>query len=66
MNCDSTEDLIETIVDLSCSEAASLQARHWRREILRNLVRLAKAEQSAEQPFSTQLHIPMLENEKFH
>ncbi|MFC3108946.1 hypothetical protein ACFQAT_09995 [Undibacterium arcticum] len=43
-----SDDVIENLVQLVCGETASAQDRHVYRESLRNLVRLAKAEQKQE------------------
>ena len=40
-----SDDVIENLVDLTCGETATAKDRHVYRESLRNLVRLAKAEQ---------------------
>lgn len=40
-----TDDVIEALVHASCGESASAHERYLYRESLRNLVRLAKAEQ---------------------
>ena len=41
-------DIIEALVIMNCGDSATAQARHYYRESLRNLVRLAQAERNAE------------------
>jgi len=41
-------DVIEALVIMNCGDSATAQARHFYRESLRNLVRLAKAERNTE------------------
>jgi hypothetical protein len=43
-----TDEVINNMVDAVCGQGATARERHMYRETLRNLVRLAKAEQMAE------------------
>lgn len=43
-----TNEVINNMVDAVCGQGATSRERHMYRETLRNLVRLAKAEQMAE------------------
>lgn len=43
-----SDEVIEALVVVACGHTASVQAKHIYRESLRNLVRLAKAEQTQE------------------
>ncbi len=46
-----SDEVIEAMVMITCGESASAQARHFYRESLRSLVRLAKVEHGAELRF---------------
>lgn len=43
-----SDDVIEALVMIACGENGSSQTKHFYRESLRNLVRLAKAEYARE------------------
>ncbi len=66
LNLHKSEDLIEAMVIVTCGEASSAQARHLYRETLRSLVRLVKAEHSAELQFSSCLNAPAYQHCKPH
>lgn len=48
-----SDDVIEALVMVACGENGSSQTRHFYRESLRNLVRLAKMEHAKEADMET-------------
>jgi hypothetical protein len=62
----SSDDIIETLVTLHCGQDSSLRDKHIFRESLRNLVRLAKAEETGTLLMQPYQHLPTHDTNVLH